>query len=151
MDLLLVSAAALVDRRGNILVQQRAADRSMAGLWEFPGGKVERGETPEAALIRELHEELGVAVELGAIEPAGFASERLGDRHLLLLLYIVREWTGTPAALDAAAIDWVTPAALRELAMPPADTPLIAMLEAGLRAFSGKVEAGFPSENALSN
>lgn len=130
MDLLFVVAAALIDREGRVLVQQRSAQRSMAGLWEFPGGKVERGETPEAALARELVEELGIEAGHGDLAPAGFASEALGGRHLILLLYLCRNWTGTPAALDAAGLQWVFPAELHALEMPPADRPLIAMLEA---------------------
>lgn len=128
--LLLVVAAALVDADGRVLVQQRAPDRAMAGLWEFPGGKVDPGETPEAALIRELHEELGVKVESACLAPAGFASEVLGDRHLLLLLYICRKWQGIAQPLDASAIRWVRPLDLHGLAMPPADKPLIGLLDA---------------------
>jgi 8-oxo-dGTP diphosphatase len=129
MKLLLVSAAALVDDCGRTLVQQRSRTRSMAGLWEFPGGKVEPGETPEHALARELHEELGIDVERESLTPAAFASEPLGDAHLLLLLYVCRDWRGTPAALDADGLQWVLPADLRTLEMPPADIPLIGLLE----------------------
>ncbi|MGH6615919.1 (deoxy)nucleoside triphosphate pyrophosphohydrolase [Sphingomonas sp.] len=124
-----VVAAALIDDEGRVLVQQRPPGKAMAGLWEFPGGKLERGETPEAALIRELHEELGITVSAANIVPGAFASEKLGERHLLLLLYLCREWSGTPRALDAVAIDWVAPADLHALAMPPADLPLIGLLE----------------------
>ena len=126
---LLVVAAALVRDDGEILVQQRSAHRSMPGLWEFPGGKVEPTETPEAALRRELAEELGIGVAETALVPAAFASEPLGDRHLLLLLYLCRSWTGTPRALDAAALAWRTPAQMRELSMPPADVPLVDLLD----------------------
>lgn len=129
MNLLLVSAAALIDDRGRVLVQQRSATRSMAGLWEFPGGKVEPGETPEHALVRELHEELGIDVHPDSLSPAVFASEPLGDAHLLLLLYLCREWRGTPTALDADGLQWILPGGLRALAMPPADIPMIALLE----------------------
>ncbi len=129
MKLLLVSAAALIDDQGRVLVQQRSATRSMAGLWEFPGGKVEPGETPEHALVRELHEELGIDIDPDTLSPAVFASEPLGDAHLLLLLYLCREWRGTPAALDADGLQWVLPGGLRALAMPPADIPMIALLE----------------------
>lgn len=129
MNLLLVSAAALVDDQGRILVQQRSHGRSMAGLWEFPGGKVEPGETPEHALVRELHEELGIDVDPDMLSPAVFGSEPLGDSHLLLLLYLCREWRGTPAALDADGLQWILPGDLRTLAMPPADIPMIAVLE----------------------
>lgn len=127
--MMIVVAAALADREGRILVQQRAEGRAMAGLWEFPGGKCEAGELPESALIRELAEELGIAVERGHLSPAVFASEPLGDRHMLLLVYVVREWAGEPCALDAAALRWVRPEELYDLAMPPADTPLIPLLE----------------------
>jgi 8-oxo-dGTP diphosphatase len=127
---LLVVAAALVAADGRILLQQRAAGRSMAGLWEFPGGKVEPGETPEAALARELHEELGIETDLGALAPACFASARNGDRHMILLLYICREWRGEPRAIDADGLMWVNLAEMPALAMPPADRPLIALLDA---------------------
>lgn len=127
--LLLVVAAALVDDRGAVLVQRRPEGKPMARLWEFPGGKVETGETPEAALSRELEEELGIVVTPGALVPCAFASESLGERHLLLLLYVVRSWTGVPAARHADALQWRRPAALRELAMPPADVPLVDALE----------------------
>lgn len=129
-DTLTVVAAALVDGEGRVLLQQRAADRSMAGLWEFPGGKIEQGETPEAALIRELHEELGIDVQAACLAPACFASEPLGACHLLLLLYVCRKWRGIPQALDAAALRWVRPLDMHRLAMPPADKPLIGLLEA---------------------
>ncbi|WP_033923099.1 (deoxy)nucleoside triphosphate pyrophosphohydrolase [Sphingomonas sp. 37zxx] len=127
---LLVVAAALVDRDGRVLVQQRPPGTSMAGLWEFPGGKVEPGETPEAALIRELHEELGIDVEQACLAPAVFASEPLGDRHLLLLLYACRKWRGVAEARHASALRWVRPLELHRMEMPPADKPLIGLLEA---------------------
>jgi 8-oxo-dGTP diphosphatase len=128
--LLLVAAAALVDGDGRVLVQQRAPGRAMAGLWEFPGGKVETDETPEAALIRELREELGIDTEAACLAPAGFASERLGEQHLLLLLYICRKWRGIAQPLDASALRWVRPLELHRLPMPPADKPLIVLLDA---------------------
>lgn len=131
--ILLVVAAALINPDGRVLVQQRSAHRSMPGLWEFPGGKVEAGETPEHALARELGEELGVSLDAAALSPAAFASERLGDRHLVLLLYTAREWAGEPQALDAAALRWVTMDEMRGLAMPPADVPLVEALDALLR------------------
>lgn len=121
--ILLVVAAALIDGDGRVLVQQRAAHRSMPGLWEFPGGKVEPGETPEQALARELVEELGI--ESDPAIPLAFASEPLGERHLILLLYAVREWVGEPRALDASALRWVTIDEMRGLPMPPADVPLV--------------------------
>lgn len=128
--ILMVVAAALVDADGRVLVQQRPPDTSMAGLWEFPGGKIEPGETPEAALVRELHEELGIVVDHTCLAPAAFASEALGDRHLLLLLYALRKWTGIPEARHATALRWLRPVQMHALDMPPADRPLIGLLEA---------------------
>jgi 8-oxo-dGTP diphosphatase len=127
--LLLVVAAAMIDGEGRVLVQRRPEGRPMAGLWEFPGGKLEPGELPEAALIREIGEELGVTLAHEALVPAAFASEGLGTRHLLLLLYLVREWQGEPEARHASALRWEFPGELRALAMPPADEPLIGLLE----------------------
>ncbi|MEG3166411.1 (deoxy)nucleoside triphosphate pyrophosphohydrolase [Sphingomonas sp. PB2P19] len=128
--LLPVVAAALVDADGRVLLQQRPAGKSLAGLWEFPGGKIETGETPEDALIRELAEELGIAVPHACLAPAAFARARLGDRHLLLLLFITRKWSGVPRALEADALKWVRPAEMHALPMPPADRPLIGLLDA---------------------
>ena len=128
-ETLLVVAAALVDGAGQVLVQRRPEGKMMAGLWEFPGGKVERGETPEDALVRELHEELGIDVDRQALRPACFASEPLDGRHLLLLLYICREWGGVVMAREASGVLWMSPAKLRDLPMPPADGPLIDLLE----------------------
>ncbi|MGL4313955.1 MAG: (deoxy)nucleoside triphosphate pyrophosphohydrolase [Sphingomonas sp.] len=125
-----VVAAALIDADGRVLVQRRPAGKAMAGLWEFPGGKIEPGETPEAALIRELEEELGITVPAACLAPATFASAPLNDRHLVLLLFVARKWQGVPTALDADALKWVYPAELHQLAMPPADKPLIGLLEA---------------------
>lgn len=127
---LLVVAAALIDADGRVLVQQRPPGGSMAGLWEFPGGKLEPGETPEAALIRELEEELGIRTHASCLAPATFASEPLGDRHLLLLLYVCRKWEGVAQARHATALQWVRPAQMYGLDMPPADLPLIGILEA---------------------
>jgi 8-oxo-dGTP diphosphatase len=127
---LIVVAAAMVDRDGRVLVQQRPPGTAMAGLWEFPGGKIEAGETPEAALIRELQEELGIEVDHACLAPACFASEPLGDRHLLLLVYALRKWKGVPEARHATALRWVRPVELYGLDMPPADRPLIGLLEA---------------------
>jgi 8-oxo-dGTP diphosphatase len=127
---MIVVAAALVDDDGRVLLQQRAPGRAMAGLWEFPGGKLEDSELPESALVRELEEELGVHADPVSLAPAAFASAPLGDKHMLLLLYICREWRGQPRPLDASALQWVTPKEMSALPMPPADQPLIALLEA---------------------
>ncbi|MEZ7272329.1 (deoxy)nucleoside triphosphate pyrophosphohydrolase [Sphingobium sp. 10 DY56-G10] len=127
---LLVVAVALVDAEGRVLLQQRPPGKPMAGLWEFPGGKVEAGETPEAALVRELEEELGIATQESCLAPASFASEALGDRHLLLLLYVCRKWRGVPEARHATALAWKRPAQMYALDMPPADLPLIGLLDA---------------------
>ena len=129
-DLLLVVAGALIDGEGRVLVQQRPPGKPMAGLWEFPGGKVEPGEIPEAALERELEEELGISLDASKLVPLTFASEPLGGRHLMLLLYTLREWAGEAEPRHATALRWARPAELRALAMPPADLPFIAVLEA---------------------
>jgi len=127
---LIVTAAALIDADGRVLLQQRPEGGSMAGLWEFPGGKVEPGETPEAALVRELEEELGIATHQSCLAPATFASEPLGDRDLILLLYVCRKWTGVPRLRHAAAMQWVRPNQMFALPMPPADLPMIGVLDA---------------------
>ena len=127
---LLVVAVALIDADGRVLLQQRPPGRAMAGLWEFPGGKVEPGETPEAALVRELEEELGIETHRSCLAPATFASEALGEKHLLLLLYVCRKWKGMPEARHATALRWLKPAQMYALDMPPADLPLIGLLEA---------------------
>jgi 8-oxo-dGTP diphosphatase len=124
-----VVAAALIGDAGHVLLQRRSPGSAMAGLWEFPGGKMEAGETPEAALVRELREELDIGVAQATLAPLAFASAPLGARHLLLLLYLTREWTGRPRPLAASELRWVRPAEMRDLAMPPADRPLVAMLE----------------------
>ena len=123
-----VVAAALLDAEGRVLLQRRPPGKQMADLWEFPGGKVEAGEAPEAALVRELSEELAIRVDPAAMTPLAFASAALGAKHLLLLLYVIRDWTGDPQPLEASALAWVAPAAMAELAMPPADVPLVAAL-----------------------
>lgn len=130
--IVLVAAAALIDVDGRVLICQRPQGKQLAGLWEFPGGKVEAGELPEAALVRELEEELGVALDPAALAPATFASAPLGEgaRHLLLLLYCARSWTGTPEPRHASALKWATTVELRTLPMPPADIPLIPLIEA---------------------
>lgn len=129
-SLLTVVAVALVDADGRVLLQQRPPGKPMEGLWEFPGGKVEPGELPEAALVRELHEELGIETWASCLAPATFASAPLGDRHLLLLLYICRKWRGMVEARHATALKWVRPHQMHGLEMPPADLPLIGLLEA---------------------
>jgi 8-oxo-dGTP diphosphatase len=124
----LVAAVALIDGDGRVLIAQRPEGKSMAGLWEFPGGKVAEGETPEAALIRELKEELGIDTIAGCLAPFTFASHRYEDFHLLMPLYVCRKWQGEVRALEHAALKWVRPARLGDYDMPPADKPLIAML-----------------------
>jgi 8-oxo-dGTP diphosphatase len=126
--LLLVVAVALVDADGRVLVSERPPGKQLAGLWEFPGGKVEPGERPEETLIRELAEEIDIAVEEPCLAPLTFASHAYPDFHLLMPLYVCRRWTGTPRPLEGQAIKWVKPKALRDLAMPPADAPLIPFL-----------------------
>ena len=126
--LLLVAAAALVDVDGRVLICQRPQGKPLAGLWEFPGGKVEAGETPETCLIRELHEELGITVSTACLAPFVFASHDYDSFHLLMPLYLVRRWDGTVTARHHAAVAWVKPARLADYPMPPADAPLIAWL-----------------------
>ena len=126
---LTVVAAALIDRSGRILLQRRAPGRAMAGLWEFPGGKVEPDELPEAALVRELREELGIEVAPPALRPTCFASAPNGDRHMLLLLYLCRDWSGEPKPLDASELRWLRPNEMVVSEMPPADAPLIPLLD----------------------
>lgn len=125
-----VVAAALVDADGRVLLQRRPQGKAMAGLWEFPGGKIEPGERPEAALIRELDEELAISVTQSCLAPATFASEVISDRHLLMLLYVCRKWHGIPVARAADALQWVRPAQMFAIDMPPADRPLIGLLDA---------------------
>lgn len=125
MKLLLVVACALIDSDNRVLVAQRPEGKSLAGLWEFPGGKLEPGERPEPALIRELAEELGITVKEECLAPLTFASFAYPEFHLLMPLYICRRWEGTAASREAQALKWVRPGRLRDLAMPPADEPLI--------------------------
>jgi 8-oxo-dGTP diphosphatase len=126
--LVLVAAAALVDADGRVLLARRPPGKSMAGLWEFPGGKVDAGETPETALIRELKEELGVDVAASCLAPFTFASYSYPEFHLLMPLYVCRKWSGIPAARERQQLAWVRPARLADYPMPPADKPLVAML-----------------------
>jgi 8-oxo-dGTP diphosphatase len=128
VPIILVAAVALVDADGRLLLAQRPAGKSMAGLWEFPGGKVNPGETPEAALIRELAEELGIDVAASCLAPLTFASHTYPDFHLLMPLYVCRKWSGIPTAREGQRLAWVRPARLAEYPMPPADKPLVAML-----------------------
>lgn len=129
--MLIIVAAALVDGDGRVLVQQRSPGRPMAGLWEFPGGKIEPGERMEDALVRELAEELGISTERACLAPAGFGTALKEDGgELLLLLYTCRKWRGIPQALDATALRWLHPRDLHSLPMPPADIPLIGLLDA---------------------
>ncbi len=124
----MVAACALVDADGRVLIAQRPANKSMAGLWEFPGGKVEAGERPEETLIRELREELAIAVQEACLAPFTFASHAYAVFHLLMPLYVCRRWDGTPRAVEHQALKWVKPRELRSYPMPPADLPLIPML-----------------------
>ena len=125
---LLVAACALVDTDGRVLIAQRPAGKPMAGLWEFPGGKVEAGETPEATLIRELKEELGIVVKEACLAPLTFASHSYADFHLLMPLYVCRRWEGIVTAQEGQRLAWVRPNRLRDYKMPPADEPLVAHL-----------------------
>ncbi|MEI6797949.1 MAG: (deoxy)nucleoside triphosphate pyrophosphohydrolase [Pseudomonadota bacterium] len=128
MTLLLVSAVALIDADGRVLLAQRPEGKSMAGLWEFPGGKVETGETPEAALIRELHEELGINTWKSCLAPLTFASHAYERFHLLMPLFACRRWEGVPTPREGQTLAWVRPDRLRDYPMPPADIPLIPIL-----------------------
>ncbi len=122
---LLVVAVALVDTDGRVLVSQRPEGRSLAGLWEFPGGKLEPSERPEQALIRELSEELGIVVAEPCLAPLTFASHAYPDMHLLMPLFVCRRWEGFPQPMEGQKLRWVRPTSLRDLTMPPADAPLI--------------------------
>ena len=126
--LLLVVACALLDQDGRVLIAQRPEGKALAGLWEFPGGKVETGEEPEATLIRELQEELGITVKEPCLAPLTFASFAYPDFHLLMPLYVCRRWEGVVIAREHQALKWVRPNELRQFPMPPADEPLIPAL-----------------------
>lgn len=128
--IILVAACALIDADGRVLIAQRPAGKPMAGLWEFPGGKIEQGERPEETLIRELREELSIAVSEECLAPLTFASHRYADFHLLMPLYVCRRWQGVVTATEGQDLAWVKPNRLRDYEMPPADVPLIAHLMA---------------------
>jgi 8-oxo-dGTP diphosphatase len=130
VKVVLVAACALIDADGRVLIAQRPAGKPMAGLWEFPGGKVETNERPEQTLIRELHEELGITVKEACLAPLTFASHAYDDFHLLMPLYVCRRWDGVAAAQEGQELAWVRPNRLKDYPMPPADVPLIAHLTA---------------------
>ena len=125
MKIVLVAAVALIDRDGRVLLSKRPADKQLGGLWEFPGGKVEAGERPETALIRELKEELGIDVAESCLAPLTFASHAYEAFHLLMPLYVCRRWKGLVTGAEGQEIAWVRPQKLRDYPMPPADVPLI--------------------------
>jgi 8-oxo-dGTP diphosphatase len=128
VKIVLVAACALIDADGRVLLAQRPEGKSMAGLWEFPGGKIESGERPEDTLIRELHEELGIAVREACLAPLTFASHSYPGFHLLMPLYVCRRWEGMVTAQEGQALTWVRPNRLRDYPMPPADEPLVSHL-----------------------
>lgn len=128
MKILLVSAVALIDADGRVLLAQRPEGKSLAGLWEFPGGKVEPGESPEAALIRELREELGIETKASCLAPLTFASHSYEEFHLLMPLFACRRWEGIVSGREGQSLAWVRPERLRDYPMPPADLPLIPIL-----------------------
>ncbi|WP_136658430.1 8-oxo-dGTP diphosphatase MutT [Nitratireductor sp. XY-223] len=125
---IVVAACALVDADGRVLIARRPEGKSMAGLWEFPGGKVENGETPEETVIRELQEELGITTKLACLAPLTFASHSYEDFHLLMPLFVCRRYWGIPQAQEGQALKWVRPGKLRDYPMPPADEPLVPFL-----------------------
>lgn len=128
MKILHVSAAALIDIDGRVLLTQRPEGKSMAGLWEFPGGKIEDGETPEQALIRELHEELGINTWSSCLAPLTFASHTYDDFHILMPLFACRKWEGIPHGKEGQNLKWVRPNQLKDYPMPPADEPIVPIL-----------------------
>jgi len=128
MKTVLVVAAALIDNDGRVLIAQRPEGKQLAGMWEFPGGKVEAGETPEAALIRELEEELGITTKAACLAPFVFASHTYDDFHLLMPLYLIRRWEGVVQPREHKALKWVRPKDMADYPMPPADAPLVAYL-----------------------
>lgn len=129
LPVVLVAAAALIDRDGRVLLAQRPEGKAMAGLWEFPGGKVSDGEIPEFALMRELEEELGIETRPGCFSPVAFASHSYDDFHLLMPLFTCRAWKGEPKAIEHQALKWVRPADMGGYAMPAADLPLVSALQ----------------------
>jgi len=130
VNVVLVAACALIDADGRVLIAERPAGRPMAGLWEFPGGKVDAGERPEQTLIRELKEELGIVVKEECLAPLTFASHTYADFHLLMPLYVCRRWEGMVSAQEGQRLAWVRPNRLKDYPMPPADIPLIPHLTA---------------------
>lgn len=130
LPIVLVAAAALVDPDGRVLVAQRPVGKHLAGTWEFPGGKVEAGEPPELALVRELKEELGINTTASCLAPCGFASHAYDEFHLVLLLFACRKWHGRPVGQQSQAVQWVRVPELFQLDMPPADRPLLGLLQA---------------------
>ena len=128
MNIILVVAVVLIDRDGRVLLSQRPSGKSMAGLWEFPGGKVENGEVPEEALIRELKEELGIDTWSSCLAPLSFASHSYEDFHLLMPVFVCRKWVGSPTPMEGQALKWVNRDKLKDYPMPPADIPMIAVI-----------------------
>ena len=128
MKTILVVAVVLIDRDGRVLLSKRPSGKSMAGLWEFPGGKVENGEVPEEALIRELNEELGIDTWSSCLAPLSFASHSYEDFHLLMPVFVCRKWVGSPTPMEGQALKWVNRDKLKDYPMPPADIPMIAVI-----------------------
>ena len=128
MKIIPVSAAALIDRDGRILISQRPKGKAMAGLWEFPGGKLEQGEVPEIALIRELKEELGINTDQSCLAPLNFNSHCYGQFHLIIYLFACRKWQGNPTPLETQKLKWVKPNEMKSYPMPPADIPLVSTI-----------------------